>query len=134
MTLEHLYPEGLRRPPTYTPVVRATGGTTLYLSGQVPVDGEGNLVDPNEFAGQAKQVFENLRLALAGGGATFADLVRMTTYIVGFNEERRAAFSAARIAAMGDAVCASTLLGVATLAQPGFQIEVEGIAVVATAR
>ncbi len=41
MTLEHLYPEGLRRPPTYTPVVRATGGATLYISGQVPAGPEG---------------------------------------------------------------------------------------------
>lgn len=29
MPLEHIYPEDLRRPPTYVPVVKATGGTTV---------------------------------------------------------------------------------------------------------
>ena len=41
VNIERIYPPGLRRPPAYTPVVRVTGGTTVYLSGQVPTDAEG---------------------------------------------------------------------------------------------
>lgn len=129
MPIEHINPAGLRRPPTYTHVMKATGGTTVYIAGQVSLDAEGRLVGEGDFAAQAKQVFENLRIALASAGAGFNNLARITTYIVGFDQAKREAFGAARLAAMGDALPASTLLGVAALAQPGYQIEVEGIAV-----
>lgn len=128
MNIERIDPPGLRRPPTYAPVVRVNGGRTVYLSGQVPTDLDCNV--PEDFTAQAKQVYENLRLALAGVGADFHNLVRMTTYIVGFSEERRAALSAVRSEAMGDARAASTLLGVESLAVPTYLVEVEGIAVV----
>ena len=39
---------------------------------------------------QAQQVYENLRRALVAGGATFADVVKLTTYIVGYAPEQRA--------------------------------------------
>ena len=130
MTIERINPEGLRRPPTYTPVVRATGGSTLYLSGQVPVDVDGQLVGEGDFAAQAQQVFSNLRLALAAVGADFSNVVKMTTYIVNYRPELREALGAARTAAMGQALPASTLVGVQALAMPGYMIEVEAIAVV----
>ena len=130
MPLEHIYPEDLRRPPTYVPVVKVTGGTTVYLSGQVPVDLDGNIVGEGDFGAQARQVFANLRSALEAVGADFSNLARMTTYIVNYSPELREALGAARSEAMGDAHCASTLLGVQSLAVPGYLIEVEAIAVV----
>ena len=129
MNIERIDPPGLRRPPTYAPVVRVTGGRTVYLSGQVPVDLDGNVAE-DDFVAQAKQVYENLRLALAGVGADFHNLVRMTTYIVDFSDERRALLSTVRAEAMGDVRAASTLLGVQSLAMPSYLLEVEGIAVV----
>lgn len=128
--IERIYPEGLRRPPTYTPVVRASGGTTVYISGQVSVDVEGNVVGVGDFAAQARQVFENLRLALASVGADFSHVVKMTSYIVDYSPELREAYGAARSAAMGDALPASTLIGVQALAMREYLIEVEAIAVV----
>lgn len=130
MAIERIYPEGLRRPPTYAPVVRATGGTTIYLSGQVPVDANGDLVGEGDFGAQARQVFVNLRLALAGVGADFGNVVRMTTYVVNYTPELRDALGVARAEAMGDARAASTLLGMQALAAPGYLIEIEAIAVV----
>ena len=130
MTIERIYPEGLRRPPAYTPVVRATGGSTVYFSGQVPVDADGQLVGEGDFAAQARQVFTNLRVALAAVGADFTHVARMTTYIVNYSPALREALGAARSEAMGDARAASTLLGVQSLAVPGYLIEVEAIAVV----
>lgn len=130
MTIERIYPEGLRRPPTYTPVVRATGGSTIYLSGQVPVDLEGHIVGAGDFAAQARQVFANIRIALAAVGADFSNVVKMTTYIVNYHPDLREALGAARSEAMGDALPASTLVGVQALATPDYLIEVEAIAVV----
>lgn len=130
MTIERIYPEGLRRPPTFTPVVRAIGGSTLYLSGQVPVDIDGQLVGEGDFAAQARQVFANLRIALEAAGADFTNVVKMTTYIVDYRPELREALGAARTEAMGGALPASTLVGVQALAMPGYLIEVEAIAVI----
>ena len=130
MSIERINPAGLRVPPTYSPVVRVSGGTTVYISGQVPVDVEGNLVGEGDFAAQAKQVYENLRLALASVGGDFSNVARMTTYIVNYTPELRDALGAVRSAAMSDARAASTLLGVQALAVPGYLIEVEAIAVV----
>jgi enamine deaminase RidA (YjgF/YER057c/UK114 family) len=130
MPIERIYPEGLRRPPTYAPVVRATGVTTVYVSGQVPVDANGDPISEGDFGAQARQVFANLRLALAGVGGDFANVVRMTTYVVNYSPELRDALGAARTEAMGDSRAASTLLGVQALAVPGYLLEVEAIAVI----
>ena len=130
MTIERINPEGLRRPPTYTPVVRATGGSTAYLSGQVPVDIDGRTVGEGDFAAQAQQVFANLRVALAAVGADFSHVVKMTTYIVNYRPELREVLGTIRTEAMGDALPASTLVGVQALAMPGYMIEVEAVAVI----
>lgn len=128
--IERIQPEGLRRPPTYTPVVRATGGTTIYISGQISADVDGNVVGVGDFVAQARQVFENLRLALAAVDADFSNVVKITSYIVDYHVGLREAYGAARVEAMGDALPASTLIGVQALAMPEYLIEVEAIAVV----
>ncbi len=128
--IERIQPDGLRRPPTYTPVIRAGGGTTIYISGQVAADAEGNIVGVGDFAAQARQVFENLRLALASVGADFSNVAKITTYIVNYEPALREVYGAARAAAMGDALPASTLIGVQALAMPEYLIEVEAVAVV----
>jgi enamine deaminase RidA (YjgF/YER057c/UK114 family) len=130
MTIERVYPEGLRRPPTYTPVVRAVGGAAVYVSGQVSVDESGAIVGAGDFAAQARQVFANLRLALAAVGADFGHVVKMTTYIVDYEPSQRDVLGAARSEAMADALPASTLIGVQALADPAYLLEIEAVAVV----
>jgi enamine deaminase RidA (YjgF/YER057c/UK114 family) len=130
VTIERLNPEGMSRPAAYSHVVKASGGTTVYLAGQTPIDAEGRVVGEGDFAAQARQVFANLRTALAAVGADFTSLVRTTTYIVNYTPELREALQAARSEAFGDVKPASTLLGVAALANPAYLIEIEGIAVI----
>jgi enamine deaminase RidA (YjgF/YER057c/UK114 family) len=43
-----------------------------YIAGQVPHDAAGNLVGPDDFGAQVRQVFENLKQALASAGCSFA--------------------------------------------------------------
>ncbi len=128
--IERINPDGLRRPPTYTPVVRVIGGTTVYISGQVPVDVEGNVVGVGDFAAQARQVFGNLRLALASVGGDFSNVAKITTYIVNYTPDLREGYSAARVEATGDSLPASTLVGVQALAMSEYLIEIEAVAVV----
>ncbi len=127
---QFIYPAGLVRPPTYTPVVTARGGRTLYVSGQVPLNEKGELVGKGDLAAQAEQVFRNLSTALQGAGATFADVVKITTFVVGYRPEHRALMHQVRSKYCSkDNPPASTLLGVQALAVPEYFIEVEAIAV-----
>src|SRR5579863_10285527 len=63
--IRRLNPAGLYPPNGYTHVVEATGGRTVYISGQVPMDANGNVVGAGDFRAQVTQVFENLKTALA---------------------------------------------------------------------
>jgi 2-iminobutanoate/2-iminopropanoate deaminase len=64
----------------YSHAVRA--GRLLFCSGQIPLDPEsGELVDggPGE---QARRCLENLTAVCAAAGASLADAVRLTVYLV----------------------------------------------------
>ena len=75
-------PEGMHRPTGYTHVVEVTAGRPVYISGQVALDGAGELVGPGDVAVQARQVFENLQAALGSVGAGFEQVVKLTFYLV----------------------------------------------------
>ena len=127
---QFINPPGLPRPGTYTPVVVTRGARTIYVSGQVPVNEKGELVGKGDLAAQAEQVFRNIDMALKGAGATFADVVKITTFVVGYKPEHRALMHQVRSRYVSkDAPPASTLLGVQALAIPDYLIEVEAIAV-----
>lgn len=130
MAIKRLNPEGMHRPTGYTHVVEASGGRTIYIAGQISLDAEGQVVAPGDLEGQARQVFTNLRTALAAAGAGFEHVVKMNTYIVDYRPEMRDAYRAARGEFLSEDLPASTLVGVQALAQPDFLIEVEAIAVV----
>ena len=61
-----------------SPAVRA--GDMIYISGQVPVDADGKIIEGNIEA-QTKQVMENIKSALALAGATLKDVVKTTIWL-----------------------------------------------------
>jgi 2-iminobutanoate/2-iminopropanoate deaminase len=111
----------------YTDAVRAEG-PLLFVSGVVPVDGAGRLVGGDDVVAQARQVFSNLGAVLAAGGATFADVVKVTVFLTDVDDRPR--INVVRQEAFGEARPASTLVEIAALAIPGARIEVEAVAVV----
>ena len=111
----------------YTDAVRAEG-PLLFVSGVVPVDGAGRLVGADDVVAQARQVFSNLGAVLAAGGATFADVVKVTVFLTDVDD--RARINVVRQEAFGEARPASTLVAIAGLAIPGARIEVDAVAVV----
>jgi enamine deaminase RidA (YjgF/YER057c/UK114 family) len=129
MTLELINPDGLPTPASYTQVVAATGSRLVFVAGQVAEDARGNLVGHGDLAAQARVAFANVGRALAAAGARPEQVARITIYVVGHRPEYLPDISEARIAVFGDHKPADTLLGVATLAEPGYLIEVEAIAV-----
>lgn len=124
-------PEGLVKPGVYTPAISVQGGRTIYVSGQVSQDAEGHLVGKGDLLAQTEQVYKNLGLALAGAGATFADVVKLNVYVVGFQSQQRALLQSVREKYVSkDHPPASTLVGVQALARADFLVEIEAVAVV----
>ncbi len=130
MTLELINPEDLPTPPTYTHVIVAAGSRLVFVAGQEPEDGEGNLVGPGDLAAQARQVFANVGHALAAAGARPEQVTKITIFVVHHRPEYLPAIEEARVALFGDHKPADTLVGVEALARPEYLIEVDAIAVI----
>jgi enamine deaminase RidA (YjgF/YER057c/UK114 family) len=130
MTLELINPEGLSTPASYTHLIATTGSRLMFVAGQVADDAQGTVVDPGDLAAQARQAFANVSRALAAGGARPEQVAKLTIYVVHHRPEYLPDISAARIAVFGDHKPTDTLVGVETLAEPGYLIEVDAIAVV----
>ena len=130
-TVEHPRPEGLLHNQAFSQVVVASGTRTIYTAGQVSIDARGALVGAGDLAAQTEQAMRNVGLALAAAGATYADIVKITTYVVNYKPEHRAAIGRARASFFaGGTPPASTLLGVSALALPEWLVEIEAVAVV----
>jgi enamine deaminase RidA (YjgF/YER057c/UK114 family) len=75
-------------------------------------------------------VFANVGRALAAAGAGPEQVAKITIYVVHHRPEYLPDISEARMAVFGDHKPADTVVGVEALAEPGYLIEVEAIAVV----
>ena len=88
-------PGTMPRPYGYSQVVQVTGGHPVYISGQVPLDTNNQVVGVGDFAAQARQAFQNVQLALASfksqfgfnvsgalAGATLVMLVPIVAFLV----------------------------------------------------
>jgi 2-iminobutanoate/2-iminopropanoate deaminase len=110
----------------YTDAVRA--GDLVFVSGFVPVDGEGRLVGGDDVVAQARQVLANLGAVLSAAGATFADVVKVTVYLTDIADRVR--INPVRQEVFGDTRPASTLVEVSALAVPGAKLEIEAVALI----
>ena len=126
--VEYLNPPTLSAPTGYTHVVQVHRGRTVYIAGQVAFDKSGNVVGKGDFTAQTTQVFENLKLALAAAGATFDNLVKVTTFVTDLSQMQT--LRAIRAKYYGKNAPASTLVQIVKLAHPDLMIEIEAIAVV----
>ncbi len=126
---EELRVDGMAEPIShYTDAVEARG--LLFVSGIVPVDADGKLVGERDVVEQARQVFRSLDLVLRAGGCTFADVAKVTLFLLDVND--RAAINPVRQEFFGDARPASTLVEVSALAVPGALLEIEAVAAIPT--
>jgi reactive intermediate/imine deaminase len=126
--VQYLNPPALSVPTGYTHVVEVIGGRTIYIAGQVAIDQSGNVVGKGDFAAQATQVFENLKAALAAAGATFDNVVKVTTFVT--DMAQRPALGTIRGRYYGKNAPASTLVQIQKLAHEDLMIEIEAVAVV----
>jgi 2-iminobutanoate/2-iminopropanoate deaminase len=125
MTRRELRVDGLAEPIShYADAVAA--GDTLYVSGIVPVDANGEVVGGDDIVAQARQVFDIMARVLAAAGATPADVVKVTVYLIDVDDRPR--INPLRQEFFGTARPASTLVEVSRLAVPGARLEIEAVA------
>jgi enamine deaminase RidA (YjgF/YER057c/UK114 family) len=132
MAKEYINPESLFRSVDhgFSQAVAASGRRTLYVSGQTAWDAGKQLVGGKDLAAQARQAFRNLQTVVEASGGTLADVVSLRLYIVDYRPEKAEAVGRAlRESFAGPAKPAATWIGVASLADPGFLIEIEATAV-----
>jgi 2-iminobutanoate/2-iminopropanoate deaminase len=99
-------------------------GNLLFTAGIPPTDQSGKVVG-GDVAAQTRQVFRNMKLVLDAAGASFADILKVTVYLLDVDD--RAKINPVRKEFFGAARPASTLIGVNQLAIPGMKVEIEAV-------
>lgn len=102
-------------------------GKLLFISGQVSIDPEGNIVGRGDFAAQCKQVFENIKLVLDKTGASFSHVVKINAYMTDLRNYP--VYAQIRGEYFAGDYPASTVVGITGLVYEGLMLEVEAIAV-----
>lgn len=108
----------------YSQAVKAGG--TVYLSGQIPLDPASGELVGEDFAVQARQVFDNLAAVAAAAGGSFADIVKLTVYLIDLG--RFAELNEIMQGCCSEPYPARAAIGVAALPR-NVQIEIDAIMV-----
>ena len=123
-----LSPETMSPPFGYSHVVDAPADRIIYISGQVPLDTNGELVGEGDFEAQARQVFANLSAALEAAGAGWNDVVKLNYFLTEIGE-------LGTVRTIRDEYIdterppASTLVQVSALFSPEAMVEIEAVAI-----
>lgn len=102
-------------------------GSTVYMSGQTPIDPATGELVAGDIGAQARQVFENLKAVLAAAGLGFDNVARVGIYLtdlgnfIAVNEVMKAYFN--------EPYPARSTIGVAALPKAA-QVEIDMIAVI----
>ena len=124
-----LVPPAWPRPIGYSNGMIAKG-RVVVTAGLVGWDVMGNF--PDSFAGQARQLFNNMLAVLAEGGAGPEHIVRLTWYVVDLDEYRAGLRDLGRAyrEIIGAHYPAMAVVQVAGLVEKAAKIEIEAMAIV----
>ena len=115
----------------FSQIVVSSGRQTIYLSGQVAWGANEAIVGTGDLEAQTHQTFKNIGTALKLAGANMDNVVSMRIYIVAEQMVHNSCVSAALKAWFSaETAPATTWIGVHSLANPDFLIEIEAIAVI----
>ncbi len=124
--IERLNPDGVPNAAElgYTQVTVARPGRLAFVSGQIARRSNGDAI-PAGLAEQAAVIADDLRAVLDGLGATPEHVVMARIYLVDLSPERMGEALPGLVGVFGDRAPSVTAVGVTSLAEPEFQIEVE---------
>ncbi|NNG37647.1 RidA family protein [Nakamurella aerolata] len=134
MTARLFSPDDMLPGAPYHHVAVARGATQVHVAGQVGGPTDGSPVAVGDLAAQVAQSLRNTARGLAGAGATFADVVRLTFYVTDWTPDKIESFMAGveRVAdevSLPSPMPPASLIGVAMLYEPEVLVEVEATAV-----
>lgn len=101
-------------------------GDEVFVSGQVALDRDGNVVGGDDMKAQTRQTFENIRTVLAEAGATMDDVVKILAFITDMSKYPD--YAAARAEAFPGNLPASSSVATPGLVDPNLLVEVEAVA------
>jgi enamine deaminase RidA (YjgF/YER057c/UK114 family) len=111
----------------YSQITTVEPGTLAFISGQVAWRPGGEAA-PDSLAEQAELVVSNAKAALDAVGASPEDLIMVRVYMVDLTPERQEVLMPHLLAMFEGAQPSLTGIGVAALAGPDLQLEIEMIA------
>jgi reactive intermediate/imine deaminase len=100
-------------------------GNLLFVSGQIALDKDGNIVGEGDFRAQAEQVFKNLATVIESAGGSVNNIMKTTTFLTDLSN--RPALAEVREKFYRAEPPASTLVVISSLVRPELMIEVEAI-------
>lgn len=106
-------------------VVATPLGRAVHVSGQVAWDAKRNIVGRGDIGRQLEKSLENLAAALASAGASLDQVGALRLYVKESHMREGRAIADALKAAFGDNPPCATWIGVPSLADPDFLVEVE---------
>ncbi|MEH2600234.1 enamine deaminase RidA (YjgF/YER057c/UK114 family) [Bradyrhizobium sp. AZCC 1577] len=106
-------------------VIPTPVGNAIHVSGQVACDADRNIVGAGDVGRQLQKSLENLAVALASAGARLDQVGALRLYIKQSHMHESDAISGALKATFGDNPPCATWIGVASLANDEFLVEVE---------
>lgn len=129
-----LLPPGWPRPKGYSNGIAATG-RFVFTAGVVGWT-EQEVFDREDLSGQFRQALLNTRAILAEGGATPADIVRMTCYVTDKREyiANRAEIGEAWREVFGKVFPCMAVVEVSALVEDAAKVEIETTAVIPEGR
>ncbi|MBA2343881.1 MAG: RidA family protein [Rubrobacter sp.] len=108
--------------------MEAPAGRTIYVSGMVSMDADGNVVGEGAVKLQTETVLENVNAALEAAGGTLRDVVKITVFIRDMKDYD--AIHEVRRRYFGEPYPASSMVEVSSLIHPNLLIEIEAVAVI----
>ena len=108
--------------------MEAPVGRTVYVSGMVSMDAEGNVIGEGDIGLQTETVLDNVKATLEEVGGTLRDIVKVTVFIRdmgdydAIHEVRRRYFE--------EPYPASSMVEVSALIDPRLLVEIEAVAVI----
>jgi enamine deaminase RidA (YjgF/YER057c/UK114 family) len=113
----------------FSPAVIVSGpAKTIYVAGHTGQKADDGHILAGDFDSQCRQVFRNIARTLSDAGATLADMVTMTVFLIDARFTTR--MTEIRTEVFGKDFPASAAITVTGFADPSIMIEIQGVAVV----
>jgi 2-iminobutanoate/2-iminopropanoate deaminase len=123
---EIINPKNVHWPIGYSHIAKI--GDTVHVSGQLPLDQEGNIVGKDNMVLQTEKTYENLKKCLESVGATINDIVMLRVFVTDLEEFQKT--GEVRKKYFGKYRPATTGLEISRLYFDDAMIEVEATAVI----